>query len=180
MGSPVSIEVEGMDGVRRMLAPWVSGTGPNASAARALHNRLRRAVRAGAKPFQAGLKAAAVAEPTGNVPNSFRKVPAAKVSASMRRGGEIVAKVKPKSPLFNVFEPGAGGHDITGPFLGGPAGAQEHWSQAGRKRAKGFAAHGTVHHPGMKARPLRPTAFAAGKGPALMAIARVLFEGSDR
>lgn len=162
------VAIQGADDVKRMLDHF---------AGRVLQNRLRRAVRAGAKPFQAGLKSAASSEPTGNIPDSFRKVPAAKVSASARRGGDIVAKVRPKSPLFNVFEPGAEAHDIEGGLLAGPAGPGG-WSQAGRKRRGPFGARGRVHHPGMKARPIMPTAFSSKLGAAQRAAAAVIFEPS--
>lgn len=165
MGGMFVVRVDA-DAVKRMLT-WY--TSPK------LHNRMRRAVYAGAKPFQAGLKEAAASEPTGNVPQSFRRVLRPKVSASSRRGGDIVAKVRPASPLFNVFEPGAEAHDIEGSVLGGPAGGSS-WSSEGRKRGRAMAARGRVHHPGFKARPLMPTAFAAKRDDSRQEIARVLFE----
>jgi len=164
------VAIQGGDKVRRMLDGF---TGQK------LQNRLRRAIRAGAKPFQAGLKAAASSEPTGNLPHSFTKVPAAKVSASRRRGGTIVGRVRPKSPLFNIFEPGAGAHEISGAVLGGPSGSGG-WTAAGRKRRGAFVAHGRVRHPGMKARPILPTAFSSRVRDAQQEVARVLFEPGDR
>jgi hypothetical protein len=160
------VVIQGADRVQKMLDRFHGAV---------LKNRLRRAVRAGAKPFQEGLKAAASSEPTGNVPASFKKVPAAKVSASARLGGDIVARVRPKSPLFNVFEPGAGAHEISGEMMAGPAGAGG-WSQAGRKRAHAFGARGRVRHPGMKARPILPTAFSSKLGDAQRRVAAVIFE----
>jgi hypothetical protein len=168
MGDMFVVRVEGVARVDRML-DWYSD--------RQLFNRLRRAVRAGGKPFQASLKAAAASEPTGNLPESFRKVPAPKVSASQRRGGDIVAKVRPKSPLFSIFEPGAEAHDIEGSLLGGPAG-EGSWSQEGRNRGRAFTARGRVRHPGFKARPIRPIAFDAGKDASRRAVASVIFEPS--
>lgn len=164
-----TLEVTGGDDVRRML---------DRHTGREAHNRLRRAVRAGSKEFQQGLKDAAASEPTGNVPASFKKVPAPKISASTRRGGEIVGKVRPKSPLFNIFEPGAGHHEIVGASvgaMGGPAGGDT-WTAEGRKRPRAFSARGRVRHPGMKARPIMPTAFGAKKQSARVKIASVLFE----
>jgi hypothetical protein len=186
--------VEGGDEVRRMLGQYEG---------RELHNALRRAVRAGGKVMQASLKVAAATEPSGNVPDSFKKVPAPKVSASMRQGGDIVAKVRPKSPLFNIFEPGAGAHDIppgkvhrehsvrgkrgryagpgavtrTGPgFLSGPPAADPgSWDAVGRKRGSRFFATRTVHHPGMSSREILPSAFQAGRTAAQLAIAEALF-----
>ena len=78
-------------------------------------NAYRRAVRAGGKVFQAGLKDTARSMHGGgsNVPLSFQKVPAPKVTT---RGGDsgrdIESRVRPSSPLFNIFEPGAGSHPI--------------------------------------------------------------------
>jgi hypothetical protein len=162
----ISIKIDGLPEAMRRVEGLTG---------RQMQNKLRRAVRAGAKPMQASLKAAAAAQPTGNLPKTFTKVPAAKVSASMRRGGQVVASVKPKSPLFNIFEPGAGAHEIApgarGRAVGGLSGAA---GVRGRKRA--FYARGAVRHPGMRARPIRPTAFAAGKPAAQLAIARVLLE----
>ena len=159
------VVIEGADNVKRMLDRFQG---------RVLQNRLRRAVRAGAKPFQAGLKAAAAADPTGNVPDSFKKVPAAKVSASSRRGGDIVARIRPKSPLFNIFEPGAGPHEISGSVMAGAAGSGG-WSSTGRKRRGPFGARGQVRHPGMKARPILPTAFSSKLGAAQSTVADVIF-----
>lgn len=164
MTSAAVVRVDGVREVQQMLDRY---------SPRETQNLLRRAVRAAAKPFQAELKAAAERE---DVPRSFRNVPAAKVST---RGGasgrEIEARVRPKSPLFNIFEPGATAHDITAPFMAGPEGGAT-WSAEGRKRRAPFAARGRVRHPGMKARPLLPQAFSRGKADALHAAARVLFE----
>lgn len=164
-------------------------------------NLLRRAVRAGAKPFQAALKANAASR--SDVPRSFAKVPAAKVSASMRRGGDVVAVVRPKSPLFNIFQPGAGSHTITPgirgqntsrpsrptgtagmrnynvnlagrPILAGPAGGA-HFDHVGRKRPDAFFATSPVRHPGMDSRDMLRPAFAAGQAAASKAFADVIF-----
>jgi hypothetical protein len=161
-----TLQVTGGDDVRRMLGKYEG---------REYHNRLRRAVRAGAKPFQQGLKDAAAAEPTGNLPDTFRKVPAAKVSASARRGGDIVARVRPKSPLFNIFEPGADAHDIA-PTKGVLSNFEQRRQWADQASGGPFFARRKVRHPGMKARPIMPIAFAARKRQAEHEIARVLFE----
>jgi hypothetical protein len=165
----LSVSVEGVADVQKMLERY---------SAREMQNRERRAVRASAKPFQAALKAVAA---SSNVPHSFTKVPAAKVSAHV--GADVEARVRPKSPLFNIFEPGAGGHDIAGGafsgqgggLLAGPAGGST-WTSEGRKRQGAFFARGHVRHPGMKARPIRPAAFARGRAQAMQEIARVMFE----
>ena len=140
-----------------------------------LANRLRRGVRAGAKPFQAALKEVAA---ESDVPRSFQKVPAAKVSTHGGASGrDVVARVRPKSPLFNIFEPGAKGHTIaprrTG-RLGGPAGGSS-WDATGRKRSADFFSAGPVEHPGMAARPILPQAFARGQAAAMDAFASVVF-----
>jgi hypothetical protein len=160
----VSIEIDGIPEAQRKVS-WYSD--------KELFNRLRRSVRAGGKVMQGTLKAAAASEPTGNVPDTFRKVLAPKVSASRRRGGEIVASVRPKSPLFNIFEPGAGAHEIEGPLL---TNFEQRRTWGPESKSGPFFARGRVRHPGFRKRPIAPTAFAAGKPGAQMAIARILFE----
>lgn len=159
----ITFDIRGLPETKRMIS-WYTD--------RELFNRMRRAVRAGGKVFQGELKQVAAEEPTGNLPDTFRKVPAPKVSSSARRGGVPTAIIRPKSSLFNIFEPGAGRHDITGGLIGGPAG--------GRWRGKTMAARGRVTHPGMKARPILPTAFGRGEDEAQDAVAAVLFEPSPR
>ncbi len=162
----ITFDIRGLPETKAMLS-WYSD--------RQLFNRMRRAVRAGGKVFQGELKSVAAQEPTGNIPDTFRKVPAPKVSSSARRGGVPTSITRPKSPLFNIFEPGAGKHEITGGYagpMGGPAGK--------RWRGSSFSARGTVNHPGLKARPILPTAFRRGEGEARDAVAAVLFEPSPR
>jgi hypothetical protein len=148
---------------------------------RQFQNRIRKAVRAGAKPFQGELKSEAASRHGGaeNLPASFAKVPAAKTSTrgGSVAGGQVEAYVRPSSPLFNVFEPGAGAHEIAphaGGRLGGPAGPGG-WSAAGRKRGGAFFARGAVRHPGMAARPILPSSFAAKVGAAETAVAQAIF-----
>jgi hypothetical protein len=138
-------------------------------------NALRRGVRAAAKPFQAALKEVAA---TADVPRSFINVPAAKVST---RGGssgrEVEARVRPRSPLFNIFEPGAREHPIAprrAAALSGPADAGG-WDAKGRKRRAPFFSRDGVRHPGMAARPILPAAFAAGVTRAEDALAAAIF-----
>jgi hypothetical protein len=134
-------------------------------------NALRRGVRAATKPFIASMKEVAAAS---DVPHSFTKIPAAKISTQRGEGGrDVGATVRPRSPLFNIFEPGAGAHDIEGAFLGGPAGGSS-WSAEGRKRPDGFAARGKVRHPGMKGRPITPRSFSMGEAAASKALADVI------
>lgn len=135
-------------------------------------NTLRRAVRAAAKPMQSALVATAAG---ADVPRSFQKVPAAKVSTRGGQSGrEIEARVRPKSPLFNIFEPGAGAHEIEGELLAGPAGGSG-WTSEGRKRPTAFAARGRVRHPGMAARPILPAAFTRGAPEAERILAEAIF-----
>lgn len=120
-------------------------------------NTLRRAVRAATKPLAAAMREVAAAS---DVPRSFQKIPAAKVSTRRGAGGRSVgANVRPKSPLFNIFEPGAGPHGISA------AGGMLANEQAG------FFARGRVQHPGMAARPITPRAFQAGAAAASKALA---------
>lgn len=139
-----------------------------------LANKMRRAVRAGLKPFQEQLK---FEGDTPGHPHSFTKVPAGKVST---RGGasgrEIYGYVRPKSPLFNIFEPGAKAHTITPKqaVLAGPAGSGS-WTAEGRKRSGAFFSTKPVRHPGMAARPMLPAAFAAGALAAEDAVANAIF-----
>lgn len=140
-------------------------------------NAERRAVRAAAKPFQAALKRSAAA---AQVPRSFQKVPAARVST---RGGasgrEVSATVRPKSPLFNIFEPGAGAHEIAphAKALSGPAGSST-WDGEGRKRPDAFFSMNAVHHPGMASRDIVGPAFAAGQAAAMTAFEEAIFATS--
>ena len=154
-----TLDLRGLPETRAMLEQF---------AGRELVNRLRRAVRAGGNEFKDELAATAAAEPTGNLPRTFAKV-RVRVSTSARRGGVPTAIVRPVSPLFNIFEPGAGAHTIAGGALSGAGG--QRW------RGKDFFARGRVAHPGFQARPILPTAFASGEDDAATAASRKLFEG---
>jgi hypothetical protein len=187
------VHLEGLPQVRKMLDQFEG---------QQLQNKMRVAVRAGLKPFQ---KTLAFEGDTPGHPHSFTKVPAGKVTT---RGGasgrEIEGYVRPKSPLFNIFEPGAKGHTITPgsrmgnssrpsrptatkagpnfnvrrggkPILAGPAGSGS-WDNTGRKRKGAFFTTAPVHHPGMRARPILPAAFAAGEAAATDAIAKAIFQ----
>ena len=151
---------------------------------RDLQNAERRAVRAAANAFKPEIIAAAQARHgsgTGNVPASFAKVRAPKVSTHGGASGrDVEASIRPRSPLFNIFEPGARPHRIAPRHkheLAGPDGSGG-WTKAGRKRRGGFYARGPVSHPGMSARPILPTAFEAGAGRAEDAAANAIF-GTD-
>jgi hypothetical protein len=153
-------------------------------------NTERRALRAAGKPFQAALRAIAA---SSNVPHSFTNVPAGRVSTS---GGFPHITVRPKSPLFNIFEPGAGGHTIaprtSGLYLrgrgkkraarseshpgvlAGPAGSGS-WDSVGRKRSGAFFSAGPVRHPGFRGRSITGRAFAEAEPAAMEAFAAVVF-----
>jgi hypothetical protein len=165
--STVSIDLRGMPEVKKMLASVDD---------RERQNRERRAVRAASAPLRAGLKDTAASEPTGNVPKSFQRV-RTRVSASARRGGEVVAFTKPRSALFNIFEPGAGEHTIApkGKPLAGYGGGFGFWTQGSRKRSKSFFSRKAVRHPGMTARPILPTAFEGNVAKAEAAAVAVIF-----
>lgn len=154
-----SISVSGVPEVEKLL---------DSLDGRDRQNALRRGVRAATKPFIAAMKDIAR---VSDVPESFQKIPAAKVSTHRGESGrEVGATVRPRTPLFNIFEPGAGQHDIEGDLLIGPAGPGG-WSSAGRKRPDKFAARDRVSHPGMAARPITPRSFAMGEAAASKALA---------
>jgi hypothetical protein len=159
-------------------------------------NLLRRAVRAATKPFIADMKEVAA---SSDVPRSFRKIPAARVSTQRGASGrEVGATVRPKSPLFNIFEPGASTHTIGGGVerqeragggragekvrvrggrgkrvLGGPIGGAA-WEAVGRKRPSDFFATGPVRHPGFKGRDIVARSFSMGEAAASAALAAVI------
>jgi len=156
-----TVLITGLPAVDKMLDEYAPG---------ARQNLERRAVRAGGHVVQAALKSVAA---EGGVPHSFQKVPAPKVSTHGDIGQEVFAIVRPKSPLFNIFEPGARSHDISGDLMGGPAGSGS-WDATGRKRPADFAARGSVRHPGMRARPILPRAAAMSAAGAQTAMAAII------
>jgi hypothetical protein len=160
------VHLEGLPQVRKMLDQFEG---------QQLQNKMRVAVRAGLKSFQ---KTLAFEGDTPGHPHSFTKVPAGKVTTHGGASGrEIEGSVRPKSPLFNIFEPGARGHTIAPKkgILAGPAGSGG-WDAKGRKRKAAFFARGPVSHPGMSARPILPAAFSAGESAASDAVANAIFK----
>lgn len=112
-----------------------------------LNNRTRRALRAGIAVLRTPLRAKAS---SGGFPRKFKK------TRTRAHRNPVGVSLSPGSPLSTVFEHGARPHDIRitkGPF-------------AGR----------TIHHPGMKARPLSGPVFDAHKGDAEKAVAVTLFQ----
>jgi hypothetical protein len=164
---------------------------------RSRQNLERRAVRAGAKVIQRQMR---FEGDTPGHPHSFTKV-VVRVSSSMRRGGVPTAFVRPRSPLFNILEPGARAHTITPgekglnsyrPSRPSPTRARqtgrralagrkggsvwpENHSEAGRKRPDDFFSTGPVNHPGLAARPILPATIAAAGQAARDTMAEVVF-----
>lgn len=188
--SRVAIDLRGMPEVRAMI---------HSVDDKERVNRERRAVRAAGnvfKPIVAAEAASRHGSGSGNVPASFRKV-RVKVSSSNRRGRQPTAIIRPRSPLFNIFEPGASSHTITPGQVGGnssrpsrptatrarssgkhilagPAGSGS-WDDVGRKRSGAFFARGPVHHPGMSSRAILPSAFGSGADKAANVATAIIF-----
>jgi hypothetical protein len=155
----------GLAETRKMLAEYDD---------KELANKMRRAARAGIGEFRTELRAEASA---GEYPHSFRKTKTRTTTRGGASGREIEAYVRPSSPLFNIFEPGAGEHTIApknASALAGPAGGGS-WTNEGRKRPAPFFARGPVRHPGMKARPLLARTFNARVARAEDAVANAIF-----
>jgi hypothetical protein len=159
-----AVTFRGMDRVKAMLKQYDD---------RSMTNRLRRGTRAGAAEFRAELRS----EGAGSqFPLSFRKT---KTNSSTRgglTGRDIEARVRPASPLFNIFGPGASPHTISPGrgVLSGPQGSAG-WDSRGRKRRGRFFSRKPVRHPGMASRPLLSPSFAARLGRAQDAVADALF-----
>lgn len=152
-------------------------------------NTERRAVRAAANVLAKILPGVAA---SSQVPHSFETAKKISVSTS---GGRVHAAVRPKSPLFNIFEGGAGGHEIaprtSGTYargrgknrravqethagvLAGPGGSGS-WDATGRKRPGAFFSSKPVRHPGFHGRPLLPRIAAIGGTAALNAMAAII------
>jgi hypothetical protein len=165
---PAILDIRGLPATLKMLDEFND---------RELSNKMRRAVRAGIAPFRTEMRAVA-AEP--QYPRSFRKTKSRTSTRGGVSGRDIEAYVRPSSPLFNIFEPGAGQHEIapkgsrSGGVLAGPAGGTS-WDPGGRKRPNDFFARGAVSHPGMAARPLLARVFAAADPTAEDAVAVAIF-----
>lgn len=159
------VDVRGVPGALRALDRYDG---------KELQNRLRRGARAGAAQFRDELRAEAKAR--SDLPRSFSRTKTKTTTRGGRSGRDIQVSVRPKSPLFNIFEPGAGQHTIPAGAagLGGPAG-ESGWTSEGRKRPADFFSRSAVSHPGMEARPLLPAVFARRVGRAEDAIAEAIF-----
>lgn len=138
---------------------------------REMHNRLRRGARAGGAVYRTAMRAQARAR--SDIPDTFART-RTKSSASMRGG--IVTRVRPRSPLLNMFEGGAGAHEIAPGRLGVGGRKLMLSGKAGdRWRRSDFAASMPVRHPGMAARPFLAPVFATTTPAAKRAVAVTVF-----
>jgi hypothetical protein len=168
----VHVRLEGMTKVKAMLGRYDD---------QAMQNRVRKAARAGIAVFRPALRAEAAsrfgASGDAHVPASFRKTKTRTSTRGGASGRDIVASVRPSSPLFNIFEPGASPHTIAprgGKGLGGPAGPGG-WTSEGRKRPRRFGSRRAVQHPGMSSRAMLPGVFAEHLSRAEDAVAAAIF-----
>lgn len=120
-----TVVVKGADEAQKLLRS-LSG--------RELQNRTRRGTRAGAAVFRTAVRAAARSR--SDLPDSFAR------TATRGHRSPVGTSTGPTSPLLNIFEGGAGAHEIGGA------------GQVLVNREADFFARGPVHHPGMDARPL--------------------------
>lgn len=135
----LDLDLQGLPEVQKMLAQFTG---------RELHNRTRRALRAGTRTLRGPLRSAAS---SGRYPRSFRR------TRTRAHRNPLGVSVSPGSPLSPIFEHGARPHAI--PITRGPF--------AGR----------TIQHPGMAARPVSGPVFDANRGAAEDAVADELFRG---
>jgi hypothetical protein len=158
----VTVSVRGGKEARKMLDRLTG---------RELQNRTRRATRAGSKVLRQELRAEAKSRP--DLPSSFAK------TLTKNHRNPIGTSTGPASPLFSIFEPGAGQHQIG-------QGGQLLTNFGGRRAAAGdyrggiFIARGPVSHPGMDARPLAAPVFDRKHEDAGEKATEVLLEGLDR
>lgn len=151
--SDVTIDLRGLPEVKAMLAQ-VQG--------QPLQNRVRRALRAGAKPIREEMRRKGKAG-WPNRPASFNK------TRTRGHRNPVGVSVSPKSALSTIFEHGAAIHVIE--------------PKHGRdlvNRETGFYSIGGVYHPGVAARPFIGPVFDASENKAETEIGRVLFEGLEK
>lgn len=137
---------------------------------RELNNRMRRALRRGAKVFREGLRDEARSR--SDLPRSFRK------TRTRPHRNPLGVSVSPSSSLSNIFERGATTHQIgkAGQLLSNFATRRE---KADKHRGGFFFARGPVTHPGIGARPFIGPVFEATEAAAQRAIADELFKGIE-
>lgn len=144
----IDVDLRGLPEVEKLLAAFEG---------RPLNNRMRRALRAGAKVMREEMRSQARSR--SDLPRTFAK------TRTRAHRSPLGVSVSPKSPLSNIFEQGAKDHIIAprdAPFLA--------------NREAGFFARGPVSHPGMAARPFIAPVFAAAEDRASEAVERTLFE----
>lgn len=158
MAAAITVNLTGRAEVQRMFEEFHGAK---------LNNRIRRALRRGAKEFRTELRAQASTR--SDLPRTFRK------TRTRAHRNPLGVSVSPQSPLSNIFEGGARPHIISPKAGGILTNANRDAKQAGGEAL--FFAAGSVLHPGMKARPLLAPVFDAAKGDAEEAFAGELFEG---
>lgn len=165
MSAIFDIRVVGGDQVRRMLKQYEDPE---------LVKRMRRGTRAGAAVFRKQIRSQAKAR--SDIPDFFARTK----TRSSTRGGHISTQTGPSSPLFNIFEGGAKGHEIA-PGRLGVGGRKKLLSGKGGRRWRGrdFVASMPVRHPGMRARPLAAPVFQSALGAAQRAVAETVFGESS-
>lgn len=162
MVARVDVDLRGREEVERLLSEFEGGK---------LNNRVRRGMRAGAKVMRSHVRKLAASD---RYPRSFRK------TKTKAHRNPLGVSTGPTSPLLNIFESGAGSHDIGsgGQLLTnrdeGLSGQM--LTAVGRGGEDLFVARGPVSHPGMAARPLIAPTFDATKDAAGEAAADVIFE----
>lgn len=151
--------------VKRMLAKYEPPE---------MRRRLRRGVTAGARVYRTGLRSRAKSDPA--IPDFFAKTK----TKSGVRFGLIKTEVGPSSPLWNIFEGGAGAHEIAPGRLGVAGRGLLMSGKAGdRWRGRDFVASMPVRHPGMRARPLAGPVFRESERAAKRAVAQTVFGDSS-
>lgn len=150
------VDVRGLPETRKLLRS-LSG--------QQLQNRVRQGTRAGAKVMRTELRSRAASP---EFPSSFKK------TATRGHRNPVGTSTGPRSPLINIFEPGAGAHPIGG---GGQvlSNFENRRQDAGDYRGGLFFARGPVDHPGMAARPLIGPTFDATKDAAAQAAIDTIF-----
>ena len=157
MAETITVTLEGLPEVRELLDRFHG---------RQLSNRMRRALRAGAKEFRTEMRNQARSR--SDLPKTFAK------TRTRAHRTPLGVSVSPQSPLSSIFEGGAKPHTIrpASGFLVGKAGD--------RSRTRAFFARGPVRHPGMAARPFIAPVFDASEDRAEDSFGRVIFEGIER
>lgn len=158
MAGAITVSIDGLPATKRLLEQFEG---------RQLQNRMRRALRAGAKVVRNEMRDQARSR--SDLPKSFAK------TRTRAHRNPLGVSVSPKSPLSSIFEHGAKSHTIA------PSGSSRALvGKAGeRSRTAAFFARGPVRHPGMEARPFIAPVFEASQDEAEESFGRVVFEGIE-